>query len=43
MIEIGHNLRHAIEFGIAVLGIAGIIRVVLDWSVKLMEYQKEGK
>ncbi len=41
MIEIGKNLRHVFEFGIAVFGITGIVRVVLDWSVKLMDYQKK--
>ncbi len=41
MIEIGNNLRHVFEFGIAVFGIIGIVSVVLDWSVKLMDYQQK--
>jgi len=41
IIEIGNNLRHVFEFGIAVFGITGIVRVVLDWSVKLMDYQQK--
>lgn len=41
MIEIGHNLRHAIEFGIAVFGIVLIVNIVLNWSAKLMDYLKK--
>ncbi|WP_349533977.1 hypothetical protein [Leuconostoc citreum] len=38
MIEIGHNLQHAIEYGILTFGTVGIVRAVLNWSVKFMDY-----
>lgn len=38
MIEIGNNLQHAIEFGILTVGIVGIVRAVMNLSVKFMDY-----